>query len=134
MPYDMNKLVSLHNAARSRSWWSLKPVSRDERLMAYAQDWADTMARRNRMVHSAMRDVMALGFSSVAENIAWNQRTEEAVMNAWLWSPGHRWNVMGSSYTAIGCGVADAGRGPYWCVVFGKPKQTRQVWRPEWKA
>jgi uncharacterized protein YkwD len=134
MTYDLGKLIKLHNDARSKSWWTLKPLSRDERLMEYAQDWADTMAKRNRMVHSSMRDVLQLGFAAAGENIAWNQQSEEAVMSAWLWSPGHRWNIMGSSYNAIGCGVADAGRGPYWCVVFGRPKPQRATWRPEWKA
>lgn len=131
MSYDLDKLIRLHNDARSKSWWTLKPLSKDERLMLYAQAWAETMARRNRMVHSSMSDVMALGYSRVAENIAWNQRTEEAVMSAWLWSPGHRWNIMSSGVDRIGCGVADAGRGPYWCVVFGRPRAARYTWRPE---
>ena len=134
MSYDLNKLIKLHNDARAKSWWTLKPLSADDRLMRYAQAWADTMARRNRMVHSSMRDVMALGFSRVAENIAWNQQSEEAVMSAWLWSPGHRWNVMSSGVDRIGCGVADAGRGPYWCVCFGRAKPVTLQWRPRWKA
>jgi len=118
--YDMKKLVALHNAARAKSWWSLKPLSEDVKLMRYAQEWATTMARRNRMVHSSMRDILKLGFSRAAENIAWNQKTEEAVMNAWLWSPGHRWNIMSASSNVIGVGVCDAGGGPYWCVCFGR--------------
>ena len=134
MSYDLDKLVQLHNKARSSSWWSLKPLSADDRLMRYAQAWADTMARRNRMVHSSMRDVMALGFSRVAENIAWNQQSEEAVMSAWLWSPGHRWNVMSSGVDRIGCGVADQGSGPYWCVCFGRAKPVTLQCRPRWKA
>lgn len=118
--YDMKKLVRLHNEARAKSWWSLKPLSEDVKLMRYAQEWATTMARRNRMVHSSMRDIMRLGFLRAAENIAWNQKSEEAVMNAWLWSPGHRWNIMSGSSNVIGVGVCDAGKGPYWCVCFGR--------------
>lgn len=120
MAYDMALLIKLHNDARARSWWSVKPLSRDEKLMAYAQRWADNMARVGWMRHSSMRDIMRLGYSRAAENIAWNQRTEQAVMTAWLWSPGHRWNLMSGSYNVVGCGVADAGGGPYWCVCFGR--------------
>ena len=120
MSYDMRKLVDLHNAARAKSWWTLKPLTPDVKLMEYAQKWADSMATRNRMVHSSMRDILKLGFSRAAENIAWNQKSEEAVMNAWLWSPGHRWNIMSGGSNVIGCGVADKGRGPYWCVCFGR--------------
>lgn len=117
---DLGKLIVLHNQARAKSWWTLKPLSPDAKLMAYAQQWADTMATRNRMVHSSMRDIMRLGFSRAAENIAWNQQTEEAVMSAWLWSPGHRWNIMSAGSNVIGCGVADKGKGPFWCVCFGR--------------
>ena len=134
MPYDLDKLVQLHNAARSKSWWTLKPLSPDSRLMHYADEWARTMAKRNRMVHSSMRDILALGYSRAAENIAWNQKSEEAVMNAWLWSPGHRWNIMSSGVDRIGVGVSDQGSGPYWCVCFGRAKPVTLQWRPRWKA
>jgi uncharacterized protein YkwD len=120
MPYDLAKLVRLHNDARAKSWWTLKPLSVDAKLMGYAQAWADTMAKRNRMVHSSMRDIMRLGYSRAAENIAWNQQSEEAVMSAWLWSPGHRWNIMSGSSNVIGVGVKDEGRGPFWCACFGR--------------
>jgi uncharacterized protein YkwD len=118
--YDLAKLVRLHNDARAKSWWSLKPLSVDATLMKYAQAWADTMAKRNRMVHSSMHDIMRLGYSRAAENIAWNQQSEEAVMSAWLWSPGHRWNIMSGSSNVIGVGVKDEGRGPFWCAWFGR--------------
>ena len=118
--YDLQKLIKLHNDARAKSWWSLKPLTPDSRLMHYADEWARKMARNGWMRHSSMRDIMKLGFSRAAENIAWNQRSEEAVMSAWLWSPGHRWNIMSGSSNVIGVGVCDAGRGPYWCVCFGR--------------
>jgi uncharacterized protein YkwD len=118
--YNVKKLIALHNAARSQSWWRLKPLSEDAALMHYAQEWAATMARRRSMTHSSMRDILKLGYSRAAENIAWNQRSEEDVMNAWLWSPGHRWNVMSSGSNVIGAGVCDAGGGPYWCVCFAR--------------
>lgn len=122
MAYDLEKLIELHNAARAESWWSLKPVYKNGKLMRYAQDWADTMAKRGRMTHSNMRSIMEMGFWRASENIAWNQQSEEAVMRAWLRSWGHRANIMAAGMDSVGCGVADAGRGPYWCVCFGARK------------
>jgi uncharacterized protein YkwD len=123
---SMRILVDLHNEARNgASWmWTINPLSMDDKLMRYAQDWADNMAERNRMVHSSMRDIMKLGFSPVGENIAWGQKDEKAVMNAWLWSPGHRSNIMSTSYTLIGCGASYSKNDRlYWCVVFGRAKK-----------
>lgn len=122
---DMDKLIDLHNKARSgASWlWAINPLQKDEKLMQYAQKHANWMAENSRMRHSSMRKIMDLGFNRVGENIAWGQKTEESVMNAWLWSPGHRRNIMSSSYTHIGCGAFLNSKGRiYWCVCFGKPK------------
>lgn len=122
---DMHKLIELHNQARNgASWaWSIKPLETDGRLMTYAQEWAEKMASSRRMRHSSMRDIIKLGFSRVGENIAWGQKDEESVMRAWLWSPGHRANIMSTSNTHIGCGAKkDANGRLYWCVCFGKPK------------
>ena len=119
---SMTKLVELHNEARAKSWWSLKPLTADDALMEYAQKWAETMAARGRMTHSSIRDIMALGYSPAGENIAWGQGDEQAVMSAWLRSPGHRANIMGSRYSRIGCGAASKSSRLYWCCCFGKPK------------
>lgn len=120
---DMDKLIELHNEARSKSsWmWQINPLVKDEKLMIYAQEHANWMAESGWMAHSSMRKIMKLGFSRAAENIAWSQPTPERVMNAWLWSPGHRRNIMSNSYDRIGCGARKDSRGRlYWCVCFGR--------------
>ena len=36
-----------------------------------------------------------------------------------MWSPGHRWNILGSEYRKAGFGMAKDSEGRiYWCVVF----------------
>lgn len=55
------------------------------------------------------------------ENIAWGQRTPVKVMEAWMGSPGHRGNILGSKYTDIG--VAYNPNGPLWTQVFGAPRE-----------
>ncbi len=57
-----------------------------------------------------------ISFRSVGENIAYGQRTPQAVVTAWKNSSGHRANILNSSYTQIGVGyVAD---GNYWTQMF----------------
>ena len=57
-----------------------------------------------------------ISFRSVGENIAYGQRTPQAVVTAWMNSSGHRANILNSSYTQIGVGyVAD---GNYWTQMF----------------
>lgn len=117
-PVSLTKLVGLHNEAREA------PLDTHPKLMQYAQDWAAEMARSGRMRHSSMREISALGFATVGENIAVGQRDEETVMRAWLSSPGHRRNIKSNSYTHIGVGAAmpiDSDR-IYWCAVFGRPQ------------
>lgn len=120
---DMQELVQLHNEARAKaSWaWQLNPLAVNDKLTGYAQTHADWMAENNRMRHSSMRNIMKLGFSRAGENIAWGQKDARTVMNAWLWSPGHRRNIMSTSYTQIGCGARKDNKGRlYWCVCFGR--------------
>lgn len=123
---NMTKLVQLHNDARSgASWmWSINPLQIDESLMNYAQQWALNMADKERMKHSNIKNIMELGFSRAGENIAYGQKTEESVMKTWLRSPGHRSNIMSTSYTHIGCGFAYGNNEIiYWCVCFGRPQK-----------
>jgi uncharacterized protein YkwD len=120
---NMKTLVDLHNDARkSGSWlWKIDPLIIDEKLMFYAYDWAETMSANGAMVHSKMRNILNLGFKTAAENIAWGQPTEKAVMKSWLLSPGHRTNIMSASYNKIGCSASyDRHNRLYWCVCFAR--------------
>jgi len=119
---SMSKLVELHNNARSKSsWmWSINPLIIDEKLMKYAQQYSEYMSNKEKLKHSKISDIKLLGFSYVGENIAYGQKDEESVMKTWLWSPGHRRNIMHTNFTHIGCGFAYSDNYiPYWCVCFG---------------
>lgn len=121
----MTKLVELHNDARSKySWiWNINSLSIDEKLMSYAQQRALYMAENGTMQHSNIKDIMKLGFSKSGENIAYGQKDEASVMKTWLWSVGHRANIMSTAYSKIGCGFSyDDNNHIYWCVCFGKSK------------
>ena len=53
---------------------------------------------------------------NIWENIAYGQRTPQAVVNAWMNSSGHRANILSASYTQIGVGYVASGN--YWTQMF----------------
>lgn len=63
----------------------------------------------------------ACGFgSSGSENIAYGHETPGEVMQAWLRSPGHRRNIVSSTWRYLGVGVAVSRRGgTFWAQNFG---------------
>lgn len=54
-------------------------------------------------------------YRAAGENIAAGQRTPEEVVTAWMNSEGHRKNILGSQFTAIGVGYLEGG---YWTQFF----------------
>jgi len=56
---------------------------------------------------------------SFGENIALGQASAQAVMTAWLNSPGHKANLDYPYWTAIGVGAASGGYGYGWVQDFG---------------
>ena len=61
-------------------------------------------------------------FSTAGENIAMGQPTPEAVVQAWMKSPGHRANIQKTGFREVGFGVASADGREYWCADFGTPR------------
>lgn len=58
-------------------------------------------------------------FRGAGENIAYGQRTPEAVMDSWMNSSGHRANILSKSFTTIGVGYYQDGNGTgYWTQLF----------------
>ncbi|GIM83099.1 CAP domain-containing protein [Salinispora arenicola] len=123
---DAAKVVSLVNAERAKA--GCKALSVDDKLMTAAQRHSQDQADNKKMTHtgsngSTLGDrVKAVGyrFRAAGENVAWNQQSPEAVMNAWMNSSGHRANILNCSFTEIGVGIASS-NGPYWTQVFAAP-------------
>jgi uncharacterized protein YkwD len=61
--------------------------------------------------------ITAAGYiwSTVGENIAWGQTTEQQVFTAWIQSEGHCKNIMNGSFKEFGA----ARSGTYWTQDFG---------------
>jgi len=66
-----------------------------------------------------------LGWTALAENIAFGYPTPEAVVAGWMGSPGHRENLLSVSYHEIGIGVASDGtrNGTFWTQDFGTRRE-----------
>jgi len=84
------------------------------------------MARRNYFAHTDPDghdpfwhlQQAGIAFTSAGENIAEGQPTPEAVMSAWMNSPGHRANILNPTYRSIGIGVVQGPEGPVWTQDF----------------
>ena len=112
------ELIEAHNKRRASN--GIDPLVLDEKLCEYAQRHAEYMAEKRSMKHSSRSKLQELcGAGWVGENIAWGQEGVEDVMSGWMWSPMHRWNILGESYKKAGFGVKKDSEGRnYWCVVF----------------
>jgi uncharacterized protein YkwD len=123
-------IVDLVNQQRGLA--GLAPLQGNSRLVKAAQIHSSDMARLGQMEHTlpgaalpALEDragYVGYSYSYLGENIAFNFRDDNSVMNAWMNSSGHRANILNPNYTQIGVGIAYDGQGqPYYTQEFGKP-------------
>lgn len=57
-------------------------------------------------------------FRAAGENIAYGQKTPQEVVTAWMNSPGHRANILNTSFNKIGIGVYQSNGVIYWTQEF----------------
>jgi uncharacterized protein YkwD len=95
----------------------------DPRLARAAQAFAEDMARHGYFSHTGRdgsnvltraRAAGCRGQGRLAENIAWGQQSAQDAFSGWAASSGHRANMLGRSYGAIGLGQASG----YWVLIF----------------
>jgi uncharacterized YkwD family protein/spore coat assembly protein SafA len=119
------KVVALVNQERAKQ--GLKPVQADWELSRMARYKSMDMISHNYFSHQSptygspfdMMKEFGISFMSAGENIAAGQTSADAVMKAWMNSPGHRANILNPSYTKIGVGLAQGGSyGYYWTQEF----------------
>lgn len=62
---------------------------------------------------------LGITYRGAGENIAWGQKTPEAVMNAWMNSEGHRANILNPNFKKLGVGYRTNSQGTtYWTQLF----------------
>jgi len=125
------------NAERARH--RLRPLRLNRRLSRAARRHSRAMARQRFFSHTSpggasfVDRIRSTGYLSgarswsVGENIAWGsgtRSTPRSIGAAWMNSPGHRANILSSSYRAIGIGIASGtpvgGRGGTYTTDFGR--------------
>lgn len=116
------EVIRLVNEQRVQN--GLNPLTENWELSSVARYKSQDMVDNRYFSHTSptygspfqMIRNFGISFRSVGENIAYGQRTPQAVVTAWMNSSGHRANILNSSYTQIGVGyVAD---GNYWTQMF----------------
>ncbi|CAG8461860.1 12616_t:CDS:2 [Ambispora gerdemannii] len=103
-------MLDLVNAERKKA--GVGALVLDDRLNSAAQKHSDYQAKIKQMTHDdAAGDLgtritkEGFSWSACGENVAWNQKSEQDVMNAWMHSSGHKANILSSTFTHFGYGV-----------------------------
>ncbi len=112
------RLLVLVNQERGKR--GLRPLGMAACSDAYADRWADSMARRGVMEHQPLRPILdACRARVVAENVAFGNVTADRMMQMWMNSPGHRTNILRPEMTHLGIGSTMRADGRvYACQVF----------------
>ncbi|HEX6654245.1 MAG TPA: CAP domain-containing protein [Thermoleophilaceae bacterium] len=125
------------NVDRARA--GLRPLRLNRRLSAAARRHSRAMARRHFFSHNSLNGssfldrIRRTGYLrgarswTVGENIAYGSgrlSTPRSIGRAWMNSPGHRANILSSSFRAIGIGIAagtpSGGGGATYTTDFGR--------------
>lgn len=117
-----SEVVRLVNIERRKN--GLSPLSEDWQLSRVARYKSEDMRDRGYFSHTSptygspfdMMKSFGISYRSAGENIAKGQSSPEAVVRAWMNSPGHRANILSKSFTHIGVGYAKSGH--IWTQMF----------------
>jgi serralysin len=128
----VNRVLELTNQYRIQN--GLNALKLNEELTVTAELHSIDMATNDYMEHYGLDGstpwgrAALVGYDSkyMSENLAGGQRTPEAVVQAWINSPGHRANLLGANYTEMGVGyytpdedTGDHNYWHYWTQLFG---------------
>ncbi len=119
-----NKVLELVNAERKKA--GLSTLKMNESLRNVARTKSQDMQTKKYFSHTSptygspfdMMKKFGISYTMAGENIAMGQKTPEAVVTAWMNSPGHRANILKAQYTEIGVGYVASGN--YWTQMFIK--------------
>lgn len=121
----MEDVLYYTNLEREKA--GLSPLRLHSKLSAAASIRANEIISKfdhtrpdGRGFHTVLPEANVSGYTTAGENLAAGQRTAQAVVNAWMDSPGHRANILSSKYSYLGVGYvthSDA-YGHYWVQLF----------------
>lgn len=116
------EVIRLVNEIRTEN--GLKALAYDWELARVARYKSQDMKDNKYFAHNSpvygtpfqMIKSFGISYRSAGENIAKGYATPQAVVNAWMNSPGHRANILNAGYTRIGVGYVAGGN--YWTQMF----------------
>ncbi|WP_395575022.1 CAP domain-containing protein [Streptomyces sp. BK79] len=118
------QVLKLVNDERAKVGCS--PVAANSALRELAEDFSRAMAEQGFFDHTDPSGATpwdraeAAGIGNLGgENIARGQADAQAVMDAWMDSPGHRANILNCDFQTLGVGVHFGTGGPWWTQNFG---------------
>ena len=116
------EVVRLVNVERAKQ--GLSPLEYDWQLSRVARYKSEDMQKNKYFSHTSptygspfnMMKNFGISYRTAGENIAKGYRTPATVVEGWMNSPGHRANILNSSFTHIGVGYVQNGN--YWTQMF----------------
>ncbi len=119
----LSQVVDLVNAERAKAGVSALSIhsgaAKAARVRAEETSRSFSHTRPNGKDFSTALREAGVSYSSAGENIAYGQRTPQAVMDQWMNSAGHRANILNPDFTSIGVGhYEDANGTNYWTQLF----------------
>jgi uncharacterized protein YkwD len=118
------QVLQLVNEERAKVGCS--PLAASSELTKLAENFSEAMAEQGFFDHTDPSGATPwdraakLGISNLGgENIARGQADAQAVMDAWMNSPGHRANILNCDFKTLGVGVHFGAGGPWWTQDFG---------------
>lgn len=138
---DINKNSLLKETNKERSSNKLKSFEINDQLVKAAQSKAEDMVKQNYWSHQTPEgkepwvfiDKTGYKYYKVAENLAYGFSSSNSTVSGWMNSPTHKANILDSSFTDVGFGIANStnyqGHGPETIVVamYGQPAPSKAV-------
>lgn len=111
---SVTNIVADTNAQRNSN--GLPGLTQNNLLVQAAQNKANDMATRDYWSHNTPDGrtpwtfVSSVGYSyrTVGENLAYGFMSASDTLDGWMNSPGHRANILNTSYTEMGVGIANS--------------------------
>lgn len=137
---DITSVSLLETTNEQRANEQQPTLALNDQLSQAAQAKANDMASRDYWSHTTpdgktpwdFIDQVGYPYQTAAENLAYGFNSSSETTKGWLNSPEHRKNLLDSSYSQVGFGIAEApnfqGTGPETIVValYATPSQTGQ--------
>ena len=117
-----SEVVRLTNSARSQNGYAalVEDGALSEAAAVRAREIARSFShtRPSGASFSSALSESGVSYLQAGENIASGQKSASEVVNAWMNSPGHRANILNSSYSRIGSASVNINGTLYWVQLF----------------